>query len=93
MKLLKGTNQTNKPENPKQLARKASCSFIETMMVTVRNISLINLDVNLSAVPSLPPSYQFVPAAGQLKKSLVTLTTAEISVSSYILLILTLKHS
>lgn len=58
----------------------------------VGNILLINLDVNLSAVSSVLPSYWFAPVAGQLKKSLVSLTTAKILMSSYIPFIENPKH-
>lgn len=58
----------------------------------VRHISLINMDVSLSAVLHVPPSYQFVHAAGGPKKSLVSPTRAKISVSFSILLIPNRKH-
>lgn len=58
------------------------------MMLTVWNISLINLDVSPSAVLPVAASYQFAPG-----KSLVPLTTTKISASSYILFTPTQKHS
>lgn len=62
------------------------------MTLMVGNILLINLDVNLSAVLSVLPSYWLASVAGQLKKSLVFLTTAKILVSSYIPFIESPKH-
>lgn len=69
----------------------ASC--LGKVMSMVWNTLLINLDVNLGVVLSVPPSHQFAAAGGWLKKSLISLTEAKISVSPYILFIPTPKHS
>lgn len=66
---------------------------MQSEMLMVGNISLMSLEVNLGAVsPVLPPNW-YASAAGKLGKSLVSLATAETSLNSYILFILTPKHS
>lgn len=55
-------------------------------------MSVTNLNVNLGVVRSMPPSYQFAFATGELKKSLVSLTRAKIPVSSDIAFIANVKH-
>lgn len=92
MELPNGTNQTNKPENPNQTNWKGWLQLYIEHDADGREYFIDWSGCQSRCYPACDPSYKSAPASGKLRKTLISLAIAKVSVGSYIPFIPNLKH-